>query len=56
MCEICSDLTIKTLGRRPWRRSGIFNVNYEQGNASWKGSLVSVCQSFWKLGQWFHTK
>ena len=28
-CEICSKLTIKTLERRHWRRSGIFIVNFE---------------------------
>ena len=28
-CEICSKLTIKTLERRQWRRSGIFIVNFE---------------------------
>ena len=26
-CEICSKLTIKTLVRRQWRRSGVFTVN-----------------------------
>ena len=29
MCEICSELTIKTPERRQWRRSGIF-VNFGQ--------------------------
>ena len=28
-CEICSKLTIKTLERRHWRRSGVFIVNFE---------------------------
>ena len=28
--EICSELTIKTLERRYWRRSGVFIVNFEQ--------------------------
>ena len=28
-CEICSKLTIKTLERRQWRRSGVFMVNFE---------------------------
>ena len=28
-CEICSKLTIKTLERRQWRRSGVFIVNFE---------------------------
>ena len=28
-CEICSKLTIKTLERRNWRRSGVFIVNFE---------------------------
>ena len=28
-CEICSKLTMKTLERRHWRRSGIFNVTFE---------------------------
>ena len=28
-CEICSKLTIKTPERRQWRRSGVFNVNFE---------------------------
>ena len=28
-CEICSKLTIKTLERRYWRRSGVFIVNIE---------------------------
>ena len=28
-CEICSKLTIKTPGRRHWRRSGVFIVNFE---------------------------
>ena len=27
--EICSKLTIKTAGRRQWRRSGVFVVNFE---------------------------
>ena len=27
--EICSKLTIKTLERRHWRRSGVFIVNFE---------------------------
>ena len=27
--EICSKLTIKTLERRQWRRSGVFIVNFE---------------------------
>ena len=30
MRQICSELTIKKLERRQWRRSGVFNVNYEQ--------------------------
>ena len=30
MCEICSKLAKKTLGRRYWRRSGAFIVNFEQ--------------------------
>ena len=33
MCEICSNLTIKTQERRHWRhwsRSGVFIVNFEQ--------------------------
>ena len=30
MFEICSKLTIKTLERRQWRRSGVFIVNFEQ--------------------------
>ena len=30
MSEIYSDLTIKTLERRHWRRSGVFIVNFEQ--------------------------
>ena len=28
-CEICSELTIKISGRRQWRRSGVFTVNFE---------------------------
>ena len=28
-CEICSKLTIKTPEQRQWRRSGVFNVNFE---------------------------
>ena len=28
-CEICSNLTIKTLERRHWCRSGVFIVNFE---------------------------
>ena len=28
-CEICSKLTIKTLERRHWPRSGVFFVNFE---------------------------
>ena len=28
-CEICSELTIKTPGRRHWRRFGDFVVNFE---------------------------
>ena len=51
MCEICSKLTIKTLERRQWRRSGIFIVkpwtyftsffnvsivDFEQVNISWE--------------------
>ena len=28
-CEICSKLTIKTTARRPWRRSGVFIVNFK---------------------------
>ena len=28
-CEICSKLTIKTPERRRWRRSDVFNVNFE---------------------------
>ena len=28
-CEICSKLTIKTPQQRHWRRSGVFNVNFE---------------------------
>ena len=28
-CEICSKLTIKTLERPQWRRSGAFIVNFE---------------------------
>ena len=27
--EICSNLTVKTLERRQWRRSGVFIVNFE---------------------------
>ena len=29
MCEICSNLRIKTPERRQWRRSGVFIVNFE---------------------------
>ena len=29
MCEICSNLTIKTLERRQLRLSGVFIVNFE---------------------------
>ena len=29
MCEICSNLTIKALERRKWRRSGVFMVSFE---------------------------
>ena len=29
-CEICSKLTIKTLERRNWCRSGVFIVNIER--------------------------
>ena len=28
-CEICSKLTIKTLKRQQWTRSGVFTVNFE---------------------------
>ena len=28
-CEMCSKLTIKTLERSHWRRSGVFTVNFE---------------------------
>ena len=28
-CEMCSKLTIKTPGRRQWRRSGVFAVSFE---------------------------
>ena len=28
-CEICSKLTIKTLERQQWRRSGVFVVKFE---------------------------
>ena len=28
-CEKCSKLTIKTLERRYWRRSGVFIANFE---------------------------
>ena len=34
-CEICSKLTIKTLKRRHWRRSGVFIVNFKHVNADW---------------------
>ena len=34
-CEICSKLTVKTLERRQWRRSGVFIVNFEHVFASW---------------------
>ena len=27
-CEVCSKLTIKTLERRHWHRSGVFMVNF----------------------------
>ena len=30
MCEICSELTIKTPKQRHWHRSGLFIVNFEQ--------------------------
>ena len=30
MCEIYSKLTIVTLKRRQWRRSGVFIVNFEE--------------------------
>ena len=36
MCEICSEITIKTPERRQWRRSGVFIVNFEQVNADWE--------------------
>ena len=29
MCEICSNLRIKTPERRQWRRYGVFIVNFE---------------------------
>ena len=50
-CELCLKLTIKTLKRRHWRRSGVFafnfehyftprssfsSVNFEQVNVSWR--------------------
>ena len=28
-CEICSELTIKTPEKRHWRRSSVFNINFE---------------------------
>ena len=31
-CEIYSELTIKTLERRHWRRSGVFIVNFEHNS------------------------
>ena len=34
-CEICSKLTIKTLGRGQWRRSGVFIVNFEHVITRW---------------------
>ena len=30
MCEICSELTIKTPKSRQWRRSSVFNVSIKQ--------------------------
>ena len=38
-CEICSELTIKTLERCQWRRSGVFIVNFEHFHTC---SVVSI--------------
>ena len=39
-CEICSKLTIKTLGRGQWRRSGVFIVNFEHVITRWDMSWL----------------
>ena len=35
-CEICSKLTIKTPGRRQWRRFGVSIVNFDHVIAGWE--------------------
>ena len=52
-CEICSKITIKTPERRHWRRSGVFNVNFEHiSHVFWKTLAVftesSILMGFWK--------
>ena len=40
--EICSQLTIKTLKRRLWRRSGVFTVNFELKESHWRRSCAFI--------------
>ena len=60
-CKICSNLTIKTLERRQWRRFGVFIVNFtpfssvsiigfEQGNISRSYSFAKrLIEILWKI-------
>ena len=64
-CEICSELTIKTLERCQWRRSGVFIVNFEHFhtcsvvsivnfehiNVAWWTYCCSRKTLFWKLNE-----
>ena len=47
MCEICSQLTIKTPERRHWRHfthcSGASIVDFRQVNAGWKHICLREC-------------
>ena len=44
ICEIFSELTIKTTERRHWRRSGVFIVNFEHVSHLFTASIFDFEQ------------
>ena len=50
-CDICSKLTLKTPERRYWRRSGVFNVNFEHISHLVLVFLVLTLAGKCRLGQ-----
>ena len=56
ICEICSKLTIKTIERRQWRRSGVFIVNFEHISHLVLVFLLFTLNKYLPAGIWLFWK